>query len=99
MPLFVVYVGNGMALPNAIAGAVSVRPEAAGTASGVTGFVQMGWGAVIAQLIAYPMAGGSAAMAMTLIMLAQAVAWRCAVTSVSSCVRRDARSGRTASLS
>jgi DHA1 family bicyclomycin/chloramphenicol resistance-like MFS transporter len=74
VPLFVVYVGNGMALPNAIAGAVSVRPGAAGTASGVTGFVQMGWGAVIAQLIAYPMAGGSGAMALTLIMLVQAVA-------------------------
>jgi DHA1 family bicyclomycin/chloramphenicol resistance-like MFS transporter len=74
VPLFVVYVGNGMALPNAIAGAVSVRPGAAGTASGVTGFVQMGWGAVIAQLIAYPMAGGSGAGALTLIMLAQAVA-------------------------
>jgi DHA1 family bicyclomycin/chloramphenicol resistance-like MFS transporter len=74
IPLFVVYVGNGMALPNAIAGAVSVRPSAAGTASGVTGFVQMGWGAVIAQLTAYPIAGVSSALALTLVMLVQAVA-------------------------
>jgi DHA1 family bicyclomycin/chloramphenicol resistance-like MFS transporter len=74
IPLFVVYVGNGMALPNAIAGAVSVRPGAAGTASGVTGFVQMGWGAIISQLIAYPVAGASSTAALTYVMLAQAVA-------------------------
>jgi MFS transporter, DHA1 family, multidrug resistance protein len=73
VPLFVVYVGNGMALPNAIAGAVSVRPEAAGTASGVTGCVQMGWGAVISQLIAYPMASAHATAALAWIMFAQAV--------------------------
>jgi MFS transporter, DHA1 family, multidrug resistance protein len=74
VPLFVLYVGNGMALPNAIAGAVSVRPGAAGTAAGVIGFVQMGWGAVISQLIAYPTVGTSGAMALTLVMLVQAAA-------------------------
>jgi len=74
VPLFVVYVGNGAALPNAIAGAVSVRPEAAGTAAGVTGFVQMGWGAIIAQLTAYPVTGTSSTLALALIMLVQAVA-------------------------
>ena len=41
--------GNGIFLPNAVAGAISVRPQAAGTASGITGFVQMGMGAVAAQ--------------------------------------------------
>jgi MFS transporter, DHA1 family, multidrug resistance protein len=74
VPLFVLYVGNGMGLPNAIAGAVSVRPSAAGTAAGVIGFVQMGWGAAIAQLVAYPTLGTSGAMALTLIMLVQAAA-------------------------
>jgi MFS transporter, DHA1 family, multidrug resistance protein len=73
IPLFVVYVGNGMALPNAVAGAVSVRPEAAGTASGVIGCVQMGWGAVISQLIAYPMASPHATAALAWIMFAQAI--------------------------
>ena len=41
--------GNGLLLPTAIAGAVSVRPQAAGTASGMTGFVQMAIGAAAAQ--------------------------------------------------
>jgi DHA1 family bicyclomycin/chloramphenicol resistance-like MFS transporter len=62
-----------MALPNAIAGAVSVNPEAAGAASGVTGCLQMGWGAVISQLIAYPMAAGAGAGALSWAMVAQAV--------------------------
>ena len=74
VPLFVLYVGNGMGLPNAIAGAVSVRPGAAGTAAGVIGFVQMGWGAIISQLIGYPTVGPSAATALTLVMLVQAAA-------------------------
>jgi DHA1 family bicyclomycin/chloramphenicol resistance-like MFS transporter len=71
VPLFVIYIGNGMALPNAIAGAVSVRPNAAGTAAGVTGCLQMGWGAVISQLIAYPMVGATSAAPFAWIMFAQ----------------------------
>src|SRR5262249_29936322 len=55
VPLFVVYVGNGMALPNAIAGAISVRPNTAGTASGVTGCVQIAWGPAISHPIPYPL--------------------------------------------
>ena len=46
---FLLSCGNGIFLPNAIAGAISVRPQAAGTASGIAGFVQMGLGAVAAQ--------------------------------------------------
>jgi MFS transporter, DHA1 family, multidrug resistance protein len=41
-PVFVMAIGNGMLLPNAIAGAVSVDPKAAGAASGLLGFCQMG---------------------------------------------------------
>jgi MFS transporter, DHA1 family, multidrug resistance protein len=74
VPLFVVYLGNGMALPNAIAGAISIRPEAAGTAAGVTGFVQMGWGALVSQLVAYPVAGATSAMPLALAMFVQAAA-------------------------
>jgi DHA1 family bicyclomycin/chloramphenicol resistance-like MFS transporter len=40
-------------MPNLAAGAVSVRPQAAGTASGVMGFVQMGVGAMVSQLGAH----------------------------------------------
>jgi DHA1 family bicyclomycin/chloramphenicol resistance-like MFS transporter len=74
VPLFFVYLANGMALPNAIAGAVSIRPEAAGTAAGITGFVQMGWGALVSQALAYPVAGATTASPLTLTMLAQAIA-------------------------
>jgi DHA1 family bicyclomycin/chloramphenicol resistance-like MFS transporter len=48
-PQFLLSCGNGIFLPNAIAGAISVRPQAAGTASGITGFTQMGLGAISAQ--------------------------------------------------
>lgn len=41
---------NGLQLPGAIAGAVSVRPQAAGSASGIVGFSQMGLGAIAAQI-------------------------------------------------
>jgi DHA1 family bicyclomycin/chloramphenicol resistance-like MFS transporter len=74
VPLFVVYVGNGMALPNAIAGAISVRPNAAGTAAGVTGCVQMGWGAIISQAIAYPIAHATSAAPFAWIIFVQAFA-------------------------
>ena len=40
--------GNGMVLPNANAGMLSVRPHLAGTASGLGGAVTLGGGAVIA---------------------------------------------------
>jgi MFS transporter, DHA1 family, multidrug resistance protein len=73
-PAAMIYIGNGVALPNAIAGAVSVRPQAAGTASGVAGFVQMGYGAVVSQVINYPLAGATSAMPLILAMLAQAIA-------------------------
>jgi MFS transporter, DHA1 family, multidrug resistance protein len=46
LPCFVTSLGNGLFLPNAIAGAVSVDTRAAGAASGLTGFTQMGFGAL-----------------------------------------------------
>jgi DHA1 family bicyclomycin/chloramphenicol resistance-like MFS transporter len=45
----IVAYGNGYVMSNLAAGAVSVRPQAAGTASGVMGFVQMGFGAIVSQ--------------------------------------------------
>ena len=50
VPQLIISFGNGLLLPNAIAGAVSVRPQAAGTASGITGFTQMAIGAAVTQL-------------------------------------------------
>ncbi len=50
VPQLVISYGNGVLLPNAIAGAVSVRPHAAGSAAGLTGFVQMALGAASTQV-------------------------------------------------
>ena len=47
LPMMVMAFGNGIAQPNAIAAAVSVRPGLAGTASGLVGALQMGLGAVM----------------------------------------------------
>jgi DHA1 family bicyclomycin/chloramphenicol resistance-like MFS transporter len=73
-PITLIYVANGIALPSAIAGAVSVRPEAAGTASGVAGFTQMGCGALFTQLISYPMAAATTALPMASAMVITSVA-------------------------
>lgn len=49
-PAAFVGIGNGMTLPNAIAGIVSVRPHLAGSASGLGGAIQIGGGAIISVL-------------------------------------------------
>ena len=46
LPQIVIFSCNGLLLPNAIAGAISIRTQAARAASGMTGFVQMAVGAV-----------------------------------------------------
>ena len=48
-----VMLGNGFVISNSMAGAISIRPQAAGTASGVLGFLQMSTGALSSQLGAY----------------------------------------------
>ncbi len=42
--------GNGMTIPNATAGALSVRPHLAGTASGLSGAIMIGLGAAMSAL-------------------------------------------------
>ncbi len=74
LPQIAISFGNGLLLPNAIAGAISVRPQAAGTASGITGFVQMGLGAVAAQAMGHLLAHATTAMPMSLAILAAGIA-------------------------
>ncbi|RFA25804.1 hypothetical protein CAI21_18275 [Alkalilimnicola ehrlichii] len=50
-PMFVVGIGNGLVIPSGVAGAVSVKPQIAGAASGLSGSVQMGFGALVAPLV------------------------------------------------
>jgi DHA1 family bicyclomycin/chloramphenicol resistance-like MFS transporter len=74
VPQLIMSVGNGMLLPNSIAGAVSVRPQAAGTASGVIGFVQMAIGAGAAQFGSHLLAEAATPLPMSIAMLGLAVA-------------------------
>ena len=63
-PMMAVGLGNGFSVPNAQAGALSVFPLLAGTASGIAGFSQMFMAALVSQAVGmlqngtpYPMAG------------------------------------------
>jgi MFS transporter, DHA1 family, multidrug resistance protein len=51
VPMFFIGAGNGLVLPSGIAGAVSVKPDVAGAAAGLSGSVQIGFGALVAPLI------------------------------------------------
>ena len=74
LPQLVISFGNGLLLPNAIAGAISVRPQAAGAAAGMTGFTQMAVGAASTQIVSIALAGSSSAMPMAWMMVIVAVA-------------------------
>jgi DHA1 family bicyclomycin/chloramphenicol resistance-like MFS transporter len=70
LPQLIVGFGNGLLLPTAVAGAVSIRPQVAGTASGLIGFIQMSIAAGAAQLAAFVISGAADAMPLLLLMLA-----------------------------
>ena len=64
LPIALAVFGNGITLPNAQAAAINEFPEYAGTASGLTGFLQMSVSSVAAQAVAlifngtvYPLLG------------------------------------------
>lgn len=73
LPLAVLSQGNGMMLPNAMAGAVSIRPQAAGAASGITGFTQMAIGAAMAQTVALLLASAATAMPLAVMIFMEAL--------------------------
>ena len=68
-PQMIIGYASGFMLPNAIAGAVSVRPQAAGAAAGITGFLQMGLGAASSQLVGHLLAGAPTALPLAVIVL------------------------------
>jgi DHA1 family bicyclomycin/chloramphenicol resistance-like MFS transporter len=85
IPQTLISFGNGIVISNAVAAAVSVRPEVAGTASGISGFVQMAMGAAVAQFAGWVLAGASTALPMTLTVVAVSLA---GVTAFALLVRR-----------
>ncbi len=73
---FVTFVGlgNGLVLPNANAGLLSVRPHLAGTASGIGGAIMIGGGAVLAAYAGAMLEGGNGAFPLKWIMFLSSVA-------------------------
>ncbi len=69
-PMLLVGIGNGMALPSTTAAAISVRPEAAGAASGLIGALQTGFGAILSSLCGFVVAGGTAPIAFAAVIFA-----------------------------
>lgn len=74
--------GNGMTIPNATAGALSVRPHLAGTASGLSGAIMIGGGAGLSMLAGALLTEESGAMPLLWIMLTTAILGIVAIRAV-----------------
>lgn len=75
-------IGNGMVLPNATAGMLSVRPHLAGTASGLGGAIMIGGGAALSALTGMLLVPGAGAWPLVIIMTASAAASLLAILGV-----------------
>lgn len=60
--------GNGMVIPNASAGMLSVRPHLAGTASGVGASIMIGGGAILSVFAGWVLTFGGGSLSLILIM-------------------------------
>jgi DHA1 family bicyclomycin/chloramphenicol resistance-like MFS transporter len=78
---------NAFVMSNSAAGAISIRPEAAGTASGAMGFLQMGIGSLFSQFGAW--LGGHFATPVALNLAIFIVSVACASTMVFLVPRRN----------
>ena len=78
--------GNGMLIPNATAGALSVRPHLAGTASGLSGAMMIGGGAALSALAGALLGPGTGAFPLLWIMLCTAVG---AIAAISVVIWRE----------
>ncbi|MCX7559117.1 multidrug effflux MFS transporter [Sulfitobacter sp. F26204] len=78
--------GNGLCIPNATAGMLSVRPHLAGTASGLGGAIMIGGGAALAVLAGLLLTPETGAYPLILLMLASAIAGMLSILLV---IRRE----------
>lgn len=85
--------GNGLVIPNATAGMLSVRPHLAGTASGLGGAIMIGGGAALSVLAGASLNETTGAFPLLYIMLGTALA---AVIAMLSVYRRERRLARQA---
>jgi len=81
---FMIFVGlgNGLVLPNATAGMLSVRPRLAGTASGLGGAMMIGGGAGLSALAAALLVPGAGAYPLIWTMMATSLLSVCAIMLV-----------------
>lgn len=75
-------IGNGMTIPNATSGALSVRPHLAATASGLSGAIMLGGGAGLSALAGALLTKDTGAMPLLWLMLATAILAICAIATV-----------------
>jgi DHA1 family bicyclomycin/chloramphenicol resistance-like MFS transporter len=83
--------GNGLVIPNATSGMLSVRPHLAGTASGLGGAIMIGGGAVLADQIGAWLTPETGAYPLLYMMLATALL---AIVCILLVYRREARLAR-----
>ena len=90
--MILVGLGNGMVIPNATAGALSVRPHLAGTASGLSGAIMIGGGAALSALSGIMLTVETGAFPLLWIMLITAAF---GLISILLVIRREARISRS----
>ena len=81
-------IGNGLVIPNATAGMLSVRPHLAGTASGLGGAIMIGGGAILSVLPGFFLSEDTGAAPLLWLMATSATAGLLAILSV---YRRERR--------
>lgn len=84
-------VGNGMVIPNATAGSLSVRPHLAGTASGLGGAIMIGGGAALSAIAGSLLSIETGAWPLLAIMLASAL---CAIVAILFVMTRERQLAR-----
>jgi MFS transporter, DHA1 family, multidrug resistance protein len=77
--------GNGVGLPSANAGMMSIKPEIAGTASGLGGAIMIGGGAGLAALAGVLLRPGATELPLILLMVASAIG---SLLSILAVIRR-----------
>ena len=92
---FVTFVGlgNGLVIPNATAGMLSVRPHLAGTASGLGGAIMIGGGALLSALAGWLLGFGTTSLPLVALMVACSAA---SVVAITLTIRRNRREERAA---
>ncbi|GIT90547.1 Bcr/CflA family drug resistance efflux transporter [Jannaschia pagri] len=80
--------GNGMVIPNATAGMLSVRPHLAGTASGLGGAMMIGGGAALSAVAGWVLQGAATPLPLEVLMVSSGVA---SVVAITLTIRRNRR--------